>query len=197
MSTEEHVALLYPDTVQSAGEANTLLGASHAADDPTDDLYPTEEPASAGNPYSLDQGSLTDNLYGAEAKVELSEATDLSIIYGDAEDQAALSTNLGHIASELGATQTDIESIVEHVNRQLTIGAVPDAKESLNTLYEQHGPKLNAKLDAAHALVQSLPEIAAWLDSTGLGNDPIMINRFISLSETPRGHSRLQKLGTR
>lgn len=147
-----------------------------------------------GNPYSLEQDTVENTLYGAESKVTLSDDTDLSIIYQSEEEQAALKENLGYMANEVGATQDDIHSLVTHANQQLIIGATADPTESMSTLYEQHGADLVNRLGDARQLVTSFPELVTWLESTKLGNDAKVINHFIRIAQSPRAQARLQKL---
>lgn len=147
-----------------------------------------------GNPYAMEKETVEDRLYGSTSKVALSDGTDLSVIYQSEEEQAALRDNLGYMASETGATQDDIHSIVSYANKQLITGEFADPTESLSTLYDQHGQELSSKLAQAQSLVQSLPEVAAWLDSTRLGDNPVIINQIIRIAQTPRSQARLQKL---
>lgn len=153
---------------------------------------PDPEPTE-GNPYSLETGSVEDTLYGAESKVALSDDTDLSIIYQGEEEQTALRENLGYMASEVGADQADIHSIVSHANRQLITGELADPTESISTLYDQHGAELTSKLADAQVLVESFPELVTWLEATQLGNDPVVINHIIRIAQSPRAQARLQK----
>lgn len=147
-----------------------------------------------GNPYSLEPDTVEDRMYGAEAKVALSDETDLSVIYASEEEQAALRDNLGSLASTLGADQADIHRIVSYANKQLITGAVSDPQQSMSTLYKQYGAELSSKLADAQSLVKSLPDVAAWLETTQLGNDPVIINQIIRIAQTPRSQARLQKL---
>lgn len=164
-------------------------------DTPVDEFgYKPKAETVEGNPYSSEPDSILDTLYGAESKVTLSSDTDLSIIYQSEEEQAALRANLGFMSSELGADQADIHNIVSYANKQLITGEIDDPKESMSVLYEQHGAKLSQKLAQAQSLVQSLPEVAAWLDSTRLGDNPVIINQIIRIAQTPRSQARLQKL---
>ena len=71
--------------------------------------------------------------------------------------------------------------------------AVFDTSESMKSLYEQHGSDLVNKLSAAQDLVQTFPELVPWLEQTGLGNSPVMINHFIRIAQSPRAQARLQK----
>ncbi|HHJ3249953.1 TPA: hypothetical protein ACQJT5_004683 [Vibrio parahaemolyticus] len=154
---------------------------------------PDPEPKQ-GNPYSLEQDSVENTLYGAESKVTLSDDTDLSIIYQSEEEQAALRENLGYMANEVGATQDDVHNLVTHANQQLIIGATADPTESMSTLYEQHGADLVNRLGDAQQLVHSFPELVTWLETTKLGNDAKVINHFIRIAQSPRAQARLQKL---
>ena len=154
-------------------------------------LYGDEKPQQAGNPFAL-ADTREDRFYGGTNKVELSGDTDLSVIYDTPEDQAALRDNLGYMAAETGATQTDVHAMVTRANELMITGEIPNAQESMKTLYEQHGEGLPAKLDDAMALVSTLPELGAWLESSGAGNDPKIVNQFIRLAATERSQARLK-----
>ena len=194
MSTDR-ISQMYPDT--EVQEPHSSPPVNNAEVDDFGYEEPPEKPQ--GNPYALpeDSGSVTDDLYGAESKVKLSEETDLTLIYSNPEDQAALNENLGYIASEAGASQEDLHDMVSHVNEALITGEHFDVNESMKSLYEQHGADLQRKLDDARTLVASFPDLAAWLDQTGMGNSPMLINKIIKLTETNRAHARLQKLRTK
>ncbi len=147
-----------------------------------------------GNPYSLEQNTVENTLYGAESKVTLSDDTDLSIIYQSEEEQAALKENLGYMANEVGADQTDVASMVEYTNKVLITGEQFDPRQSMTDLYEQHGAELGSRLDAARQLVHSFPELVTWLNDTKIGNSPVMINHLIRIAQSPRAQARIQKL---
>lgn len=188
---QDTIDQLYPDCTGVMEDTPVTTEATP----PTDDHgYKPEPEKTEGNPYSLDEGSLEDTLYGGESKVSLNDETDLSIIYQSEEEQAALRENLGYMASETGATQDDIHSLVSYANKQLITGELADPQESLSTLYEQHGTDLNSKLADAQELVKTIPELSAWLDQTRLGDDPVMINQIIRIAQSPRSQARLQKL---
>jgi len=157
---------------------------------------PNPEPQ-IGSPYSLDSGSTNDQMYGAESKVALSTETDLTLIYDNPQDQTALRANLGYIGHESGASQEDIHDMVSHVNEVLLTGEIPSQQDAMQTLYQEHGASLQQKLDDARTLVSSFPDLAAWLDQTGIGNSPVLINRFIDLTANNRSQARLQKLRTK
>lgn len=186
---QETINQMYPSTTAVQTEE------VQPVDTPVDEYgYEAKAETVEGNPYASEPDSIEDTLYGAESKVTLSGETDLSVIYQSEEEQAALRDNLGYIASELGGTQDDIHSIVSYANKQLITGDIADPQESMSTLYEQHGQQLSSKLAQAQALVQSLPDVAAWLEATRLGDDPVMINQIIRIAQTPRSQARLQKL---
>lgn len=218
-SQEDRINILYPSTteVQTVDEAATPPVTPSSANDrvaaldgedkeeptpvhaeaestPVDMLYKPDPERRTGNPYSLEPESVENTLYGAESKVALSENTDLGVIYSSPEDQAALRDNLGFLAHETGATQEDIHSLVTYANSQLIAGEQANPKETMSTLYEQHGSDLHSKLSDAQALVQSFDALATWLDQTGLGDDPKMINHIIRVAATPRSQARLQLL---
>ena len=187
MSNQEIIDQMY-------GEQPSTTPVQTEDDTPMEDYgYEPEAEKSEGNPYSLESESIEDTLYGAESKVALSEETDLSIIYQSEEEQTLLRENLGYMASETGATQEDIHSLVSYANKQLITGEVADPQESLSTLYDQHGAELSSKLTDAQALVKTLPELSAWLDQTRLGDDPMVINQIIRISQTSRSQARIQK----
>lgn len=188
----DRISTLYPDAKSEPIEQPTITPVQA-----TDDFgyeQPAEQPV--GNPYSLEPDSRENRLYGAKSKVAISDDTDLTLIYDTPEDQASLNENLGFIGSEIGASQEDISGLVRHVNGLLLTGEMPSAQDSMQTLYEAHGEALSQKLDDARTLIKSFPDLAEWLDSTGVGNDPTFINRIIKLTENNRSQARLQKLRT-
>ena len=70
-----------------------------------------------------------------------------------------------------------------------------DADEKMTSLYEFHGESVQNKIDQATALIESLdPRLSVWLEQTGAGNNPKVINHFIRISQTPRAQARLAKL---
>lgn len=196
MSKQEYIDQLYgPSVTQVQTEEMQPETTQPQAVDAAENYgYEPDPEPTEGNPYSLEQESLENTLYGAESKVSLSDETDLSIIYQSEEEQVALRENLGYMASETGATKDDIHSLVSHANQQLITGAIADPTESMSTLYEQHGGDLVNRLDDAQQLVHSFPELVAWLETTKLGNDSTVINQFIRIAQTPRAQARLEKL---
>lgn len=192
-SQEERVEALYPDAKsQQPVLANTQVQTT------TDEFgYEQSREPRVGNPYSLDSGSVTDDLYGAESKVTLSDETDLTLIYDNPEDQAALFQNLGFIGSESGASQEDLHDMVSHVNEALLTGEIPSQQDAMATLYQEHGESLHQKLEDARTLVASFPDLHTWLSETKIGNSPMLINRIIKLAGSNRSQARLQKLRTR
>ena len=193
-SAQERIDALYPDAKTQEPEQPTTPPVKTAADE--FGYEPSPEPRT-GNPYSLDSGSVTDDLYGAESKVTLSDETDLTLIYSSPEDQAALNANLGFIASEAGASQEDIHDMVNHVNEVLLTGEIPSQQDAMATLYQEHGESLHQKLEDARTLVASFPDLHAWLSETKIGDSPVLINRIIKLTENNRAQARLQKLRTK
>lgn len=196
MSKQEYIDQLYgPSVTQVQAEEPQQDATSPATVQAVEGYgYEPEPEPTEGNPYSLDQESIENTLYGAESKVTLSDETDLSIIYQSEEEQAVLRENLGYMASETGATKDDIHSLVNHANQQLITGSTADPTESMSTLYEQHGGDLVNRLDDAQQLVHSFPELVSWLENTKLGNDSTVINHFIRIAQTPRAQARLEKL---
>lgn len=196
MSKQEYIDQLYGSSVtQVQAEEPQAETTPPATEQAVDNFgYESTPEKQEGNPYSLEQDSVENTLYGAESKITLSDDTDLSIIYQSEEEQVALRENLGYMASETGATQDDIHSLVSHANQQLITGATADPTESMSTLYEQHGGDLVNRLGDAQQLVHSFPELVSWLETTKLGNDSTVINHFIRIAQTPRAQARLQKL---
>lgn len=196
MSKQEYIDALYgPSVTQVQAEEPQADTTPPATEQAVENFgyEPTPE-KQEGNPYSLEQDTVENTLYGAESKVTLSDDTDLSIIYQSEEEQAALKENLGYMANEVGATQDDIHSLVTHANQQLIIGATADPTESMSTLYQQHGSDLVNRLGDAQQLVHSFPELVTWLENTKLGNDAKVINHFIRIAQSPRAQARIQKL---
>ncbi len=196
MNDKNTIDILYGE---SSTQSSTLpideLNIS-ASEEEIKDLYPESDESIQGNPYVLpeDRDSIENELYGENECVELSSETDLSIIYSDPEEQNTLRKNLGHIASSSGASQADVESLVETCNEHILTNAEYAPDTVMSELYEQHGKELNQKLHAAQQLVASYPDLSAWLDETQAGNNPHVINQIMKISQLPRSEVRLQKL---
>lgn len=187
------VQRLYPDDRPSSTE-DAEEPPPGEQKDILDQIYP-EKPERTGNPYALDSGSLEDKLYGGSQKVNLRGDTDLSLISPVEAEQAGLADNIGFMAHEVGATQDDVHGIVQYLNQALLTGETFDPQESLRSLYDEHGRNLVNRLEDAQLLVQSLdPDLIEWLESTRLGDSPVLVNFFIRLSQTPRGRERLNIL---
>ena len=90
---------------------DTVTGDPQTVDKPPTDEAAAGEPAigehgyelptekTTGNPYALDEDKgISDDLYGAESKVEISSETDLSIIASSEDEQALMSQNLSFMA---------------------------------------------------------------------------------------------------
>jgi hypothetical protein len=202
---QELINRLYPSSAPQGTEvlpeepATQPPGESPAEEPPVENYgYEPQPEPRKGNPYSIDGDSPEDRFYGGSQKVDLRGDTDLSIINPLEEEQATLRDNLGFMAAEVGADQSDIHAIIDYSNKALTTGEIFDTQESMKALYEQHGSNLTNLLDAAQQLVRSLdPDLTRWLDETGLGNSPVMINHFIRIAQSPRAKARLQKLQQR
>ena len=190
---QEKIETLYGANTTAVETVETKEDETAQQDDSIDELYPKEKEQENGNPYSI-ENSTENDLYGANEIVELADDVDLSIIYESEEEQAGLKKNLGYMASSSGADQAEITSLVETVNQQLTTGETYDQTEVMSTLYEQHGSDLTSKLAAAQSLVKSYPELSQWLDSTGAGDNPQVINQIIKIAASPRAQSRIQLL---
>lgn len=213
---EQRINNLYgsPDTPReksSEQSTNEAVQRQEKQQDRIDSLYPEKASKAAvdqspngqqaqGNPYAIlsdDQDRRNDQAYGASSKVDLG-SVDLSVIAESFPDEPNavenLKNNLGFICSETGIEQADIKGIIETVNSSLITGEMFDSGETMKGLYAEHGAALQSKLDAARALVASVPEIQAYLDSTGLGNHPKIIRQTIKAAESPRGTARIQKL---
>jgi len=161
----------------------------------TDEFGYKQSSETTGNPYSLEQGSTTDTMYGDSQKVELSSDTDLSHVYSDPADQQGLSENISYMAHEIGADQNDISGLMSIINEQLITNQSHDANATMTSLYEVHGENVMSKIDQATALIESLdPRLAVWLEQSGAGDNPKVINHFIRLSQTPRSQARIAKL---
>ena len=205
MIDQETINTLYPgisqevegeQNAQSPGDKKTV-NTLPPVDDAVETLYPKADgPQKIGNPYALDEDkdSVENTLYGSTQRVELSSETDLSIIAQSEEEQATLEKNIGYIASTAGASQSDVESLVETCNQHLITGEQYNQGEVMQSLYELHGAELHNKLAAAQDLVKSYPDLHEWLETTGAGNNPQIINQMIKISESPRSQARLQKL---
>lgn len=198
---QDTIDILYGDKepstpVQAEPDATPAQPDSEASS--TTDEYGYKKPAEkqAGNQYALEQdkNSVQNEFYGAESCLILSDETDLGIIGSDADEQANLSRNLGQMASEVGATQADIHDLVTHANKLIITDERSDPAATMSTLYEQHGAELHQKLDDAQTLIRSLPDLSTWLDQTGAGDDPVIINQIMRIAQTPRAQARLQKL---
>lgn len=190
----DHVEALYgtPTTAEQEPEAELTNGKHATAEDNFG--YEVDVQKTTGNPYALDQDSVTNDMYGATDKVIIAEDTDLSSIYSDPEQQEALRTNLGYMAATAGANQNDIESLIGFANEYAATGTKADPNESMASLYEQHGDGLKAKLNAAQDLVASYPELVTWLESTMLGNDSRVINKLMTIAATPKASERVAQL---
>ena len=98
------------------------------------------------------------------------------------------------MAHEIGAEQNDISGLMNVINEQLITQQSYDADTVMNTLYEQHGESVMSKINQATALIESLdPRLAVWMEQTGAGDNPKVINHFIRLAETPRSQARMAK----
>ena len=182
---------MYPDSKPKPDAETTT-----PVNDALESMYPEKEEATTGNPYALDEdkGSVEDNLYGANEKVTLSTEDDLTLIASNDEEREQLKSNLGHIASLSGATQQDMSSLIETCNEHIITSQTFDEADTMQTLYSQHGSELSAKLEAARTLVQSFSDLSEFLDSTGAGNNPKIINQIMKIAESSRAQERINKL---
>ena len=199
MIDDDTINRMYPDASKEETEPDvTGVQTKTEQDEVLENLYPSskEDESLVGNPYALeeDAGSVEDNLYGANERVELASDDDLTLIASTDEEKAQLKTNLGHIASLTGATQQDMSSLIETCNEHILTTQTFDESETMQSLYKQHGSDLSAKLVAAQTLVQSFPDLSEWLDTTGAGNNPRIINQIMQIAESPRSQERIRKL---
>lgn len=210
MNSQERINQLYPGArdAQHPGQSTITREqqSTPAEPAPGEDIQPaarqsTEEiqeqmykPKSEQkqNPYSLDPGSTEDQMYGSSQTLKLDE--DLTLSGVSDQDQAEVRTNVGFIAYAAGATSGEIDEINTYVGQQLTLGEAPDPQETYKTLMQQHGADLNRKLDDVRLLVNSFPNFAQWANETQMGNDIGMINRVMTLSQTPKAQSRINQI---
>lgn len=202
---EEYINTLYgngdtstetPAVTENTNPSQTGIettGTNHIGDFYQDKDKPVEQ----GNPYAVNKGSTEDVLYGNANSVELSDSTDLNIIYSDPTQQQNLKDNLGHMAGELGVDQQGVESFVNITNDFILSGEKPDAQSTMQQLYQEHGQELHVKLQEAQTLIKSLPDLSTYLDETGLGNCPKFINKVLNVCKSPRAAERLKQLTMR
>lgn len=172
-----------PSTAQTTGEVDKIEAAY-------------EQKEKAVNPYSLNDEESTESQlgYADSERVELADDVDLTIIYGDEADQAALKDNLAFIGSAIGAEQQQISSLVESCNEYLITGECPPEQETMKALYQDFGTDLHTQLADAQMLVKSFPDLHQWLENTNAGNSPAIIRQILKLSQTNRSQARLKTL---
>lgn len=189
---------LYPSSKPAPAEPAAAEPApvDEPVDEPVGETTETVEVAPVGNRYSTDPEGIENVLYGETERAHLTpESMDLSIIYSDPEDQAVLHDTLEVLAGVTGMQQDSVAALMETVNTEL-LNPEPQQtqQQTLSELYREHGSDLHQSLADAQALVQSFPDVSAWLESTGLGDSPAIINQIIRISKTPRSQARIQQL---
>lgn len=194
MIDEETINRMYPDDAsKEVTEPDTTPDAAEQ-DEVLENLYPKEnEPTE--NPYILDsdKDEVETRLYASTQKVELASDDDLTLLGEDDEQRDHLRENLGFMAHTAGATQQDVSSFIEVANQHILSGETYDENTVMKDLYQEHGPSLHQKLSDARALVQTYPELSKWLNESGAGNSPKLIDRFIKLAQTERSQLRIKK----
>jgi len=98
------------------------------------------------------------------------------------------------MASVTGMGQEDVQAFVGTANELLMSGEESDPRQTLSDLYQQHGSNLHQQLADAQQLIQSLPDLAAWLEQTGLGNNKKIISHAMRIAANPRSQERLNQI---
>lgn len=170
-------------------------------DDLAESMYgdPDKVPEVQGNPYRLDGDDMDDRLYGESDRVDLDPELVLTDFVETEEELGNLTTNLSYIASEVGADQATMTTLVE-ASREYQLQPLNDDQcearhaETLEALRSQYGRNLREELGKAQALIQTLPEVAEFMDRTGAGNDLTIVRTAIRLANTQRGAERISAL---
>jgi hypothetical protein len=111
------------------------------------------------------------------------------------EDATAMLSEFGVLAKSVGVSQTEANQFVRLYTEVATSEAHavdagnPDSVRGW--LRERWGGEFDARLNKVHATVHKLgPKFSAWLNATGLGNDPAVL---VALAEYGAGTSKLPK----
>lgn len=94
------------------------------------------------------------------------------------------------VAMDLGAEDADLQTLAS-LAREAPTDEQVDAWRAETQQYLQRMHVSAGDLDLARALVARDPRLAAYLDSTGLGNHPKVVERMISLAKTQAALGRL------
>lgn len=187
--------VLYGDSAQQQPKQQTQQEARQA---PEDVLYP-EKPEQQGNPYALEKDA-TDTLYGGTDQVQLPDYLDVTGVMEDGFEADTLRTNLGYMAAEAGASESDVTGLVASASEFLRSGQQVQSEEQrgqiLAEVMGQNG-FTESHLADARDLVNSYPDYADWLARTGAGDDPKIVSKMLKLSQTPRAQRRIQQFRNR
>ena len=188
---DERINVLYGDASLSPGDS--------PAASPTPGEEQPEPPPGEKNPYML-EGDRAAVLYADSNRVNLGDIDTTLVADAQQADPETVKSNMSYIAGETGATQQDVAALTE-VCGEYASSPVTDteARETafevgMAELRQQYGGELSNKLTAARQLVASFPDLHAYLDSTGAGNDPRVIAKVMAIADGPKAQERLQQL---
>lgn len=94
------------------------------------------------------------------------------------------------IATDLGATADDVRMFRTLAEQHMKEPASDEQREAWHGVSVRELAERNVSmsdLNAARRLVQSDPRLVAFLDQTGLGNEPKTVLRFVELARSARG----------
>ena len=173
---EQAAAVMYPPPPPRPGDTppNTQIAELRKAD-PAREIYRPEDQ------------------YGTAVR-DLALATNPG---GNAAELEAQQAALANVMADLGMGRDDVSQLASFARRNTDKPPTKDElaahqRTAVRTLREQYGAGFDDALKDAKALAARDPRFAAYLDRTGLGNDPWVFSRMAELGRSARARGQLK-----